>query len=122
MLKTIRNLIDHWLKEEQKKEEQDRMFIMICEKFENLFHHHFTIERHSIDCYELSQLFFDRMEPYFKDAEEDRQRSRYLSSIRELKKWLRDNPMKKEDLIDIWDHLPLDKPIDKQLTAAIIGV
>jgi len=122
MLKTIRNLIDHWLKEEQKKEEQDRMFIMICEKFENLFHHHFTIERHSIDCYELSQLFFDRMEPYFKDAEEDRQRSRYLSSIRELKNWLRDNPMKKEDLIDIWDHLPLDKPIDKQLTAAIIGV
>lgn len=122
MLNTIENLITYWLKQEHKKEEKDWAFIKICEQFEELFNHHFTIEQHSIDCYELSQLFFDRMEPYFAQAENEQKRSQYMSSIRELKKWLKDHPIRTEDLNYVWDHLPLDKPIDKQLTAAIIGV
>jgi len=49
-------------------------------------------------------------------------RFRKAQANRDLKKWLKDHPVTKEDLEQLWENLPTEEPLDRQVAAAIIAV
>lgn len=123
-LRIFEELLKKWIKTEQKKDDPDKSLIFIYNNFQNLFKNHFSFSGHSIDCYEFSQLWLDLLHPYFSKAEEAQtnRRSKNINSLRDLKKWLKDHPVTKEDLEQLWENLPTEEPLDRQVAAAIIAV
>ena len=118
------DLLQKWVKLEEQKDDSDKSLINIYKDFQNLFKNHFSLSGHSIDCYEFSQLWLDLLHPYFSKAEEAQtnRRAKHINSLRDLKKWLADHPVAKEDLEQLWENLPVEEPLDKQVAAAIIAV
>ncbi|MFO7798722.1 MAG: SNF2-related protein [Rhodohalobacter sp.] len=118
------NLLKYWIKLEEQKIEQDKSLITIYKNFQNLFNNHFSLSGYSIDCYEFSQLWLDLLHPYFSKSEETQtsRRSKHINSLRDLKKWLKDHPVDKQDLEHLWENLPTEEPLDRQVAAAIIAV
>jgi superfamily II DNA/RNA helicase len=123
-LRMFEELLKKWIKTEQKKDDPDKSLIFIYNNFQNLFKNHFSFSGHSIDCYEFSQLWLDLLHPYFSKAEEAQtnRRSKHINSLRDLKKWLKDHPVDKQDLEHLWENLPTEEPLDRQVAAAIIAV
>jgi len=123
-LTIFEGLLQNWVKLEEQKDEPDKSLLTIYKNFQNLFKNHFSISGHSIDCYEFSQLWLDLLHPYFVKAEEAQtnRRAKHINSLRDLKKWLADHPVVKEDLEQLWGNLPIEEPLDKQVAAAIVAV
>jgi len=120
----FKELLQNWIKSEQQKDDPDKSLIFIYKNFQDLFKDHFSLKGYSIDCYEFSQLWLDLLHPYFSKAEEAQtnRRSKNINSLRDLKKWLKDHPVAKEDLEQLWENLPTEEPLDRQVAAAIIAV
>ena len=123
-LNIFEELIKKWLKNEQSKETTDQSLLRIYKKFQNLYKNHYKIQEFSIDCYEFSQLLLDVYYPYFEEAEKDSsyKRNRNINSLRELKPWLENNPIGIEHLEYLWENLPTEESLDKQVAAAIIAI
>ncbi len=122
-LNIFEELIEYWIKAEKNKEQSDSNLVDIYKDFRDLFSSHLKIEGYSIDCYEFAQLLLDIIHPYFKKAEESRLKGRKkYNSLRDLKSWLKENPLKREDLKFLWDNIPTEEPLDKQVAAAIIAI
>ncbi len=117
-------LLQKWVKIEEQKEDPDKSLLTIYKNFQNLFKNHFSLSEYSIDCYEFSQLWLNLLHPYFSRAEEalTSRRLKHINSLRDLKKWLKDHPVDKEVLEHLWENLPTEEPLDKQVAAAIIAV
>jgi hypothetical protein len=120
----FKELLQNWIKIEQQKDDPDKSLISIYKNFQDLFKDHFSLMGYSIDCYEFSQLWLDLLHPYFSKAEEAQtnRRSKNINSLRDLKKWLKDHPVAKKDLEQLWENLPTEEPLDRQVAAAIIAV
>jgi hypothetical protein len=118
------DLLQKWVKLEEQKDNPDKHLVAIYKNFQDLFKNHFSLSGHSIDCYEFSQLWLDQLHPYFTKAEEAQtnRRAKHINSLRDLKKWLAGHPVAKADLEQLWENLPVEEPLDKQVAAAIIAV
>ncbi|MDR8392252.1 SNF2-related protein [Aliifodinibius sp. S!AR15-10] len=123
-LNTFEDLINKWIKNVGNQENPDKNRLSIYKDFYGLFQSHYKLQSYSIDCYEFSQLLLDVYHPYFDKAEEDStyKRGRNINSLRELKSWLIKNPIAKKDLKYLWENLPTEEPLDKQVAAAIIAI
>jgi len=123
-LKIFEELLKKWIKTERSDPNPDTDLVHLYSDFLALFTDHLKLDEHSIDCYEFSQLWLDILHPYFKKAEESQtsRRTKNINSLRELRKWLRDNPVSKKDLEYLWENLPTEESLDKQIAAAIIAV
>jgi hypothetical protein len=122
-LNIFEELIGYWIKAEKNKDESDSNLLNIYKDFRDLFSNHFKIEGYSIDCYEFAQLLLDIIHPYFEKAEESRLKGRKrYNSLRDLKSWLKENPLKIDDLEFLWENIPTEEPLDKQVAAAIIAI
>ena len=123
-LMIFEELLQKWIKTEKQKDNPNRELFTIYKKFQDLFKDHFSLSGYSIDCYEFSQLWLDLLHPYFSKAEEAQtsRRRKHINSLRDLKKWLADHPVSKEDLEQLWENLPTEEPLDRQVAAAIIAV
>lgn len=111
-------LIKKWSKTDTTDKHRD-----IYKKFQNLFHNHFKIHGYSVDCYEFSQLLLDIYNRYYDKAEEERSKwGKKYNNLRDLRRWLKDNPIAKADLEYLWNNIPTEEPLDKQVAAAIIAI
>jgi len=122
-LNIFEKLLDRWLKEEQKKDKPNKERTDIYKDFQHLFNNQFKVSGYSIDCYEFSQLLLDILHAYYKIAEEARKKgAKQYNSLRDLKRWLKDHPMKMEDLTFLWENIPTVEPLDKRIASAIIAI
>ena len=123
-LQIFEELLQTWIKTEQQKDDPDKNLITTYKNFQTLFKDNFSLKGYSIDCYEFSQLWLDLLYPYFSKAEEAQtnRRSKNINSLRDLKKWLKDHPVAKKDLEQLWENLPTEEPLDRQVATASIAV
>lgn len=123
-LKILEALLKKWIKSEEKRQNPDKSLVNTYKNFLGLFTNHFKLGGYSIDCYKFSQLWLDVLHPYYKKAEEAQtnKRSKNINSLRDLRKWLNDNPVEEKDLDYLWENIPIEEPLDKQIAAAIIAI